>query len=267
MALPWYYYRQSDNKKMQAMRKTLNLLLWVLALAASGCAPSGRLFHGQPEGPDNELILRQYFSAQAPVLKPGDKITVSVWGNEELSVGSVNSTYSTNEATGRWLTIDQDGDVNLPGIGRTQLAGYSLKEVNYKLEEAYGTILQTPIVNVRVLNHYVTILGEVRQPGRFQISSELVSLVQLLGQAQGLSQYGKAESIRIIRQTTDGPVTLNVDLSDVAGLPGCNVVLQPDDLVYVEASRAKQADENLRRATPIVSILTGIGVLASLLAK
>lgn len=249
------------------MRKQILILIALSSLLVA-CSPTRSLFQ-QPgtSAVDDELILQTYFSKQEPVLQPGDKITVSVWGHEELSVGSINSSFSSNENSGRWLSLDQDGQVNLPKLGRLSLAGYNAKEVSYLLEEAYGEILQTPIVNIKVLSHYVTMLGEVKTPGRYQLNNELVNLVQLLGQAGGLNEYAEAKAVKVIRNTNSGPVTLAVDLTDLVALPLYNVVLQPDDLIYVEARKAKKADETLRRATPIVSILTGLGVLSSLLIK
>lgn len=243
------------------------LLLSLILLLSASCSSSKSLFQQESTTTDDVLLRRQYFSQQEPILKAGDKITVSVWGHEELSVGSVNSSFSSNENSGRWLTLDKDGEANLPKIGRLELAGFNSKEVSYLLEEAYGTILQHPIINVRVLSHYVTILGEVREPGRYQLNSELVNLIQLLGQAGGLAEYAEAEAVKVIRETETGPVTLVIDLTNLVSLPDYNIVLQPDDLIYIESNNSKKTDETLRRATPIVSILTGLGVIASLLVK
>lgn len=244
--------------------KTYTGILLLATLLLGSCQSQRTLFASRGKEPAAELILQQYFSQSEPVLEAGDKITVSVWGHEELSVGSVNSSFSSNESSGRWLSLDRDGEVNLPKIGRLKLAGYNTKEVSYLLEQEYGKILQTPIVNVRVLSHFVTILGEVQQPGRYQLNNELVNLVQLLGQAGGLNKYAKADAVRIIRQTNDGPVSLTVDITDMVNLPRFNVSLQPDDVIYLEARSAKETDEFLQRATPIVSILTGLGVLSTL---
>lgn len=244
--------------------KTYTGILLLATLLLGSCQSQRTLFASRGKEPAAELTLQQYFSQSEPVLEAGDKITVSVWGHEELSVGSVNSSFSSNESSGRWLSLDRDGEVNLPKIGRLKLAGYNTKEVSYLLEQEYGKILQTPIVNVRVLSHFVTILGEVQQPGRYQLNNELVNLVQLLGQAGGLNKYAKADAVRIIRQTNNGPVSLTVDITDMVNLPRFNVSLQPDDVIYLEARSAKETDEFLQRATPIVSILTGLGVLSTL---
>lgn len=261
--------QQSDSTAsgIIARKSTLLVITCFLFFLLTSCSSSQSLFQQDNVVQDDALLLRQYFSPQQPVLKAGDKITVSVWGHEELSIGSVNSAFNSNENSGRWLILDKDGEANLPKIGRIKLAGYNSKEVSYLLEEAYGAILQNPIINVRVLSHHVTILGEARTPGRYQLNSELVNLIQLLGQAGGLSEYAEVENIKVIRETENGPVTLLVDLTKLLSIPDYNVVLQPDDLIYIEANKVKQTDETLRRATPIVGILTGLGVITSLFVK
>lgn len=67
-------------------------------------------------------------------MEVGDKIMVSVWGYEELSVGLVNSFFSSNESSGCWLLFDCDGEVNFFKIGCLKLVGYNIKEVSYLLE-------------------------------------------------------------------------------------------------------------------------------------
>jgi len=202
-----------------------------------------------------------------PVLTAGDKITISVWGHRELSIGSVNSIYTSGEETGKWLILDIDGKVNLPKIGRVKVGGLTTKEANYFLEQQYSTILKDPIINIRVLNHFVTILGEVNNPGRFSLDNEMVSLVEILGLAKGLTAYSKNDSIELIRIVNGESIKLTVNLTELASLPQKNVILQPDDIIHVGASKAKANDRNLGKASLITSIITGAAVIISIFAK
>lgn len=238
-----------------------------LLLTLASCSAPQQLFQSPNNGADNRNVLRQYFQQKEPVIQPGDKFTLSIWGHEELSIGSVNSAFSSNEATGKWLVVDNDGEVNLPQIGRVKVAGYDLKEINYLLGEKYSKLLKDPIINVRVLSHYVTVLGEVNKPGRYQLDNEQVSLVEIIGTAAGLSPYAKGEQVKIIRTVNRRPVELVVDLTDLMAFSEYNVTLQPEDVVYIGANEKKGADEKLRRATTVTSILTGIAVVASILIR
>lgn len=208
-------------------------------------------------------------ASDEPIIRIGDKVTVSIWGHDDLSVGSVNSPFSSNEATGRWLIVDKTGEVNLPRIGRVKLDGYNLKEANYFLENLYERNgIKDPIVNIRVLSHYVTLLGEVNVPGRYQIDNETITLIELLGEAEGTTTYAKADEVHIIRKTLDGQTQeVVVDLTDFSSLSDNNYVLTPDDIVYIPPSKRKNIDTTLKNLTPIAGILTSIALVFSVFSQ
>lgn len=204
-------------------------------------------------------------ASSEPIIRVGDKVTVSIWGHEDLSVGSVNSPFSSNEATGRWLIVDKTGEVNLPRIGRVKLDGYNLKEANYFLENLYERNgIKDPIVNVRILSHFVTLIGEVNIPGRYQIDNETITLIELIGEAEGVTKYAKADEVHIVRTAQNGEVQeVIVDLTDFSSIMENNYVLTPDDIIYIPPSKMKRVDNTLEKLTPLAGILTSIGVLYS----
>ncbi len=236
-------------------------LLGYLVFAWTSCATPRMFNNGGVTPADLQAFVLA--SPTEAVLRPGDKITMSIWGHDNLSIGSLNSPYSSSEATGRWVVLDKEGEVNLPKIGRVRLSGFNLKEAAYFLEKQYEQHLQNPVVNVRVLNHYVTILGEVNRPGKYQIDSEKVTLLGLLGDAGGLTDYAQYDQVQLIRQHEGQSLSLLVDLSTFDALTEGQTTLQPDDIVYIPAKGKKQSEEVLQRAVPIVSILTGVAVLIS----
>jgi len=244
------------------MRKFLIPIALILFL--SSCQTTKPLFSYQPNIDLNDTLALQILQHKEPILSIGDKINMSIWGHDDLSIGSVNS---VNESTGKWLILDDEGKVNLPKIGRVKLSGLTVKETNYFLEQQYGKLLKDPIINVRVLNHFVTILGEVNKPGRYSLENNEVSLIELLGKSEGLTTYAKTEHIELIRIINGQSVKLNINLSDLTSLPEKNIRLQPDDIVHIGATRAKQSDRDLGKASLITSIVTGVAVIISVFAK
>ena len=233
----------------------------------SSCHTSKPLFSSIQDIELNDSLASQILVSVAPVLKTGDKITMSIWNHNDLSIGSVNSVYTSNESTGKWLQLDDEGKVNLPKIGRTKLMGLTVKEANYFLEQQYDAILKNPIINIRVLNHFVTVLGEVNNPGRYRLDNEMVSLVEILGEAKGLTAYSKNESIELVRIINRQSIKLTVNLTELVSLPNKNIVLQPDDIIHVGATKAKSNDRNLGKVSLITSIVTGVAVIISVFAK
>ena len=233
----------------------------------TSCSSNQALFNSEAEVADNRRILQQYFHQKEPVLKSGDKITISIWGHEDLSIGSVNSKFSSNKETGKWIAVDHLSEVNLPKIGRIKLSGYNLKEINYLLEKKYSAYLKDPIINVRAVNHYVTVMGEVKSPGRYELENEKVNLVQILGQAKGFGDYANNKRVKVIREVNGQPIELLVDMTDIISATEYNITLQSKDIVYVEPNKNKSEDSFLKKATPIASLITGAAVLLSVLTK
>ena len=250
---------------LMLMRRLLIFAISILFF--SSCQTSQPLFSYHPNPNANDALEKLFLIPSEPVLSVGDKITISIWGHEELSVGSINSIYTSNEESGKWLVLDHEGKANLPKIGRIKLSDLTTKEASYYLEQQYSRILADPIINVRVLNHFVTVLGEVNKPGRYSLENDNVSLIEILGMAEGLSIYSKNDEIEIVRIIDGKSAKLTVNLIDLTSLPQKNILLQPDDIVYVGHTKRKDKDRNLEKATLVASIATGIAVIISVLAK
>ncbi len=247
------------------MFRVVTFLLLIALL--SSCQTSQPLFSKLDNLVLNDSLSLQLMKTVEPVLKSGDKITMSIWNHDDLSIGSVNSVYTSNKSTGKWLQLDDEGKVNLPKIGRTKITGLTVKEANYFLEQAYASILKDPIINIRVLNHFVTVLGEVNHPGRYSLDNETVSIVEILGEAKGLTAYSKNEAIELIRIVEGQSIKWQMNLTDLASLPSQNIILQPDDIIHVGATGAKANDRNLGKASLITSIVTGVAVIISVFVK
>ena len=239
----------------------------LLTFLLSSCQTSKPIFSTVVNPVVNDSLALQFNKIVEPVLKTGDKITMSIWNHNDLSIGSVNSVYTSNASTGKWLQLDDEGKVNLPKIGRTKISGLTVKESNYFLEQAYSGILKDPIINIRVLNHFVTVLGEVNNPGRYSLDNETISLVEILGEAKGLTGYSKNEAVELVRIINGQSVKWSVDLTDLSALPSKNIILQPDDIIHVGATKAKANDRNLGKASLITSIVTGLAVIFSVFLK
>ena len=252
--------------KIVAMQKILYLIIGVIgSLLLSSCAPSLTLF-GDNAKPISraDKILEAW--QQTPTLQPGSKITVSIWDHEDLSVGSQNSQQNSGEQTGRWLLLDAQGEINLPKIGRIKLSGYNVKEASYILEKAYATQIQNPIVNIRVLNQYVTVLGEVLQPGVISLNDDNMTLEQLIGATKGFTDYANVKRVTIIRETKGDKQMLYVDMTQLNALR-MSVKLLPDDVVYVPPTPRKNFNKIAQEATPIAAVVSTLAVVVSILLR
>ena len=113
-------------------------------------------------------------------------------------------------------------------------------------------------------NFKVTVLGEVKNPGCYQVSSERVSLLDALGMAGDLQINGKRKNVLIMREQGNEKVFARVDLTSSDYINTPFFYLQQNDVVYVEPNKGRIAGGNAGTFLPYVlsSLSTLIAVIS-----
>ncbi|MBL0342298.1 MAG: SLBB domain-containing protein [Bacteroidetes bacterium] len=114
--------------------------------------------------------------------------------------------------------------------------------------------MDAPIVVVKKLSFKVTVLGEVNKPGLYYVNNEKITLLEALGMAGDLNNYGDRQEIKIVRQSDEGYKELKVDLTTKAALNTEVAYLYPDDVVYVKPIKRR----NVLTISPTVAVITSI---------
>ncbi len=192
--------------------------------------------------------------AAEKILGAGDKISISIWGHDDLSVGSIHTVYNTPEESGKWLMIDEKGEVNLPQVGRIKLEGLSLRAAEDKLVQEYSRFIQRPVLNLRLLNNQVTVLGEVQRPGNYVFHTDGTRLVDMLGKAGGLTDYARTSGIKIIRGT-------ETYVTDLTNASANETMVYARDVIYVPPGRNKAFDRFATKLIPLASLLTALALV------
>ena len=99
--------------------------------------------------------------------------------------------------------------------------------------------IDTFTLQVQLTNTQFTILGEVHSPGQYNMNKDQLTIFEAISLAGDLTIYGKRKRVRIVRPTTEGTKTINVDLTDLNLVDSQNYYIQPNDLIYVEPIKAK----------------------------
>ncbi len=250
----------SQKKKWFQFLPSLNFL-WLLAIVLSSCA-SQNMFQKDPSIKEDPSVFVLDTSYQYRI-RTDDKISISVWDHDDLSVGSIYGIYNSNEVYGKWLLVDAKGNISVPQIGEVHVLGKSVLELENQFREAYARYIKSPIVEVKVLNKEVTILGEVKTPGKLLLEKEHNSLVEAIGRAGDFDFYADRTHVQVIRNVNGEPKSVTVDLSLLKNYSTSNVYLQPGDVVYIPSRKSKVWD---KRSGSIVVPATAIITTAVLVA-
>ena len=151
--------------------------------------------------------------------------------------------------------IDQQGEIDFPVIGKIKIAGLSPEETRVMLRDRLSEFLKDPIINIRLKNFSVTILGEVRRPGTYPVVGEKITILEALGLAGDLTNKGQRENVMVIRDFDGTKVYTRIDLTRKEALSSPVYYLTQNDVVYVEPNQSAITSSSLdNRATIAISI-------------
>ncbi|MCQ4141581.1 polysaccharide biosynthesis/export family protein [Chryseobacterium sp. EO14] len=198
-------------------------------------------------------------------IRKDDKITLSVWGEDDLSVGSVYGIYNSNEVYGKWLLVDINGNIEIPKLGTTHVVGKSLPELKEEIKTKLKKWLVNPIVDVKVLNKEIAVMGEVRNPAVIQVDKDQNTLLELVSKAGGFEMYANLKSIKILRQEGENVRVTNIDLTKMNDVPNQNILLHPGDYIIVPSKKSKDFDKRISTIIPFATVTSAAAILIGLL--
>lgn len=141
-------------------------------------------------------------------------------------------------------SIDESGNIDLPQIGKVNVHNLTVTEAQKKIQETVADYLNNATVIVKLISFKITILGEVKSPGYYNIYNDQATILEGLGMAGDLTDFGNRGNITLIRQTESGSAAVLVDLKDPGLLASKFYYLQPNDVVYVQPLKAKTTRGN-----------------------
>ena len=211
-------------------------------------------------------------------IKPNDLLTITVSAPEQAAAmpfnlpvmgmpqeGDANGLMVTGRQQLQTYLVDADGNIEFPILGTVNVAGLSRQDLQEKLKTEIREYVQDPIVNIRLVNFQVSVLGEVNRPGTFDIRDEYLTLPKALGLAGDLSIYGKRENVLIMREEKGKKVYEYLDLTDPGIVDSPFYNLQQNDVVYVEPNGAQRQSASYNRNAgvyiSIASVLISLAVL------
>jgi len=163
-----------------------------------------------------------------------------------ITSGGGNNNAAT-AGQGQTFQVEEDGTVALPAIGHVQVADLTRTEATKLIEGLYRkNLLKDPIIELKVVNLKVTLLGEVRSPGNFPIVKDNTTLVELIGQAGGLTPAANEKNIKIIRNKNNTQNVTVIDLSNINSLSDPRTYLQNGDIIYIAQNKRAIRTENLQ---------------------
>ena len=240
--------------------------LALLILIASSCTSQKQLAYlgNLPEAggestftmsiPDYKLQPRDILYITIKAMTPEGYIADFL----SLNRGSSNSNLIQAE-TGSYLygyDIDSEGNIQLPAIGKIKVGGSTLEQTRKIIQATAEKVFRNATVECKLLSFKYTVLGEVRSPGTFINYNNYLTVLEAVGRAGGLNDYGRRDRILVIRPYESGTKTFVLNLQDKKILSSEGYFLLPNDVVIVQEGKKKIFNLNLPTFSFIIVSLT-----------
>ena len=215
-----------------------------------------------------ELGGENYFPMEVPDYKiqPRDILYISVKAQTPEGTltemltdrTNANMNYLTNEGSAYMVgySVDPDGDMTVPLLGKVPVEGKTVYEIRDLLQEKVDSLFRHAYVEVRLMSFKFTVIGEVRAPGSYVNYNDQLTVLEAIGRAGGISETGTKEKILVIRPEGDQTVTYHIDLQDKSLLSSPAYFITPNDVVIVQPNPKKVFNINLPTISFIISTAT-----------
>jgi polysaccharide biosynthesis/export protein len=203
----------------------------------------------QTVDPDmNNIMGSADVTTATPAMPTGGKIDKS----KEASIGYL---------------VDRDGYIELPIAGKIKVGGLSTSQAKEAIREKALKYYKEPVVNVRIVNFKVTVLGEVTMPGTYLINGEKATVLDALGQAGDMSIFGKRTNVILARQENGKQkiVRFNLNSTDIFESP--YFYLRQGDVLYVQPGKGKAAANDAAMIRTYTIISSTLSLLVIILTR
>lgn len=263
---------------MKNKMKIRNLMMAVCgAMILASCTPKTVAYF--PDMTDGSLLAM--VESKGVILKPADKVSIIV-NTKSAELNNVlnlpvtsqiigyNEIQSVNQSRGTsGYTIDPEGYIDFPLIGKVKAAGLSRAEFAAYLKKTLDekSVAKDAVVTVEYLDMGYTVIGEVKEPGFYTFDNDKTTLLHALGKAGDMTIYGKRDIVKVIRTTDGKQETYVINMTDGAQMvksPG--YILQSNDVVYVQPNNyRKRQSANANDTTTGSFWISAVSVLTTIL--
>lgn len=258
------------------MKRITYLPICTLCLLMASCASQRKLSYFRAvDAAAADSINAHYQPKDEPVVVKGDQLLISVSALDPEAAAPFNLPAATFQAAGedkvlttqtlQRYTVDKDGNIEMPVLGVVPVEGLSKSQLIDDLKNRLAPLIKDPIVNVQFGSFYVSVLGEVKNPGKYQVLTDRCTLLDALALAGDLTIYGKRQNVLLTRETNGKLEFTRFNLNAPEILTSPYFFLQQNDVIYVEPNNARALSS--QNVSLYLSMLTTMGSMATVIVS
>jgi polysaccharide biosynthesis/export protein len=152
--------------------------------------------------------------------------------------------------------VDGTGAIRLPYAGTMKVSGKTLAEATDDVEQALSGFIADPSVRVKMINNYVSLLGEVQNPGKYPIYKDRLNIFQALAMASDMTDFSDRQMVQVIRPTASGNLIKEFSLNDRSIMSSEFFYVMPNDVIYAKPMKGRFFKMNEFPYTVILGTIT-----------
>jgi polysaccharide export outer membrane protein len=199
-------------------------------------------------------------------IQKNDQLLIRVYSNStqrEISDIPYNQPVESNTAAqgaSIGFLVDVNGNIEYPRIGVIHVEGMTKEELTDLIKEKFSQELNDPIVVIRFLNYKITVIGEVGSPSVINVPGEKITILEAVGMAGGITDFGIKERVRVLREVEGKRELGEIDLTSKSMFDSPYYNLAQNDIILVDPTKRKEslADQTLvlQRISFALSLIT-----------
>jgi polysaccharide export outer membrane protein len=238
----------------------------IIVFLISSCATRKDVVYLQDTGNYETLVDNNEFTNK---FKVDDLISIYISSLDPEASAPFNLFRGSSEGGFRPeqvdYLVDQAGMIDFPVIGQIRVQGLTPDELRELIKDKLSEYLKDPIINIRLRNFSVTILGSVARPGTYPVNGEQVTILEALGLAGDMTPRGERTNVLVIRDFNGNKVYSRIDLTSKSMTKSPVYYLTQNDVVYVEPNRTgikeTSIGTNVNLTFQVISLLVTTSVI------
>ncbi len=174
-------------------------------------------------------------------------------------------TYSSGVPSKGGFLVDEKGNISIPFIGEISVAGRYRQEIVQEIQTQLSEYVNDPYVQVNLLNFKITVVGEVNNPGTFNVPNERINVFQALSLAGDLTNFSNRKEVHLVREINQERKEYILDMTSKEIFNSEVFFLKQNDIIYVPQKKSKSVLTFNQFVLPFVSvtslILTAINLI------
>jgi polysaccharide export outer membrane protein len=255
------------------------IVLLCLLVAASCSSPKKTIYFNESSKSDTTVMIQTIQPHPEIVIQPDDILAINVTSIQAYSEKDPVSIFNgggtqyniapSNVGQGgsvganvNGFLVDKEGNIDFPVLGKIKVSGFTIRQIKEMMVQKLTAYLKNPVVEARIINFKITVLGEVARVGPILAQTPRMTILDAVSAAGDIPVTGRKDNVLIIRENNGVRSFAHINLNSKDAFTSPFFYLQQNDIIYVEPSRIRRQESNqfLRFYLPTISNLLSTGL-------